>query len=53
MRFEKKGALGGSSVTKERERGGQREETRERERDWGVERKRKGYNYGMTWHGMD
>lgn len=30
MRFEKGGA-GGSSVTKERERGGQREEKRERE----------------------
>lgn len=49
MSFEKGGA-GGSSVTKERERGGQRE--RRRERDWGVERE-KGYNYGMTWHGMD
>lgn len=42
MRFEK----GGKFSYK-------REGERRRERDRGVERKRKGYNYGRTWHGMD
>lgn len=45
------GRGGKFSYKREGERRPERGE--ERERDWGVERKRKGYNYGMTWHGMD
>lgn len=48
----RKGARGEVQLQK-RGREEARERRRERERDWGVERKRKGYNYGMTWHGMD
>lgn len=49
MRFEKRRRGGKFSYKRE----GERRPERERERDWEVERKRKGYNYGMTWHGMD
>lgn len=53
MRFEKWGA-GGKFISykREGERRLERGEEREREIEEWRERE-KGYNYGMTWHGMD
>lgn len=54
MKFEKWGAGGKFSYKREGERRPEREEKREREREIREWREReKGYNYGMTWHGMD
>lgn len=57
MRFEKWGA-GGKFISykREGERRPERERRRGREREREIEEWRereKGYNYGMTWHGMD